>query len=70
MSAKTDAIEAAKAMVRLNSFAAILALTESGLFPGVEPEAVSKINAICKKAMQAELTKYDAALAAVQKATK
>lgn len=54
--------DAADALVRLNSFGAILALTESGLFPGGDPVQVGQINAICKRAIQRELKKYDAAL--------
>lgn len=70
MSARNKAVDAAKAMVRLNLFAAIEALTENGLCPGGEPAALRQIRAICQRAMKTELNKYDVALAAVEKATK
>lgn len=70
MSARDDAKKAAQALARLNLFAAIGELTENGLCPGSEPAALRQIRSICLRAAQAELKKYDAALAAVEKATK
>lgn len=66
---ETAAKEAATANANLNTWGAVIALLESGLLSGPSAhyyKASSQIIKLAKAQMQAELTRYDAALARVK----
>ena len=57
----SDIKDAIDAMVNLNQFAAIQAMTENGLLRGNVP-AARKISDICKKEIQRQLKIHDKAM--------